>query len=59
MQFEEKKVLEGLSLKVEPQERLVIMGQSGGGKSTMSIQVCAYCGGSRNCSIACFTRSAP
>src|SRR5437764_6055399 len=35
MQFEEKKVLEGVSLKVEPQERLVIMGQSGGGKSTI------------------------
>ena len=27
MQFEEKKVLDGFSLKVEPQERLVIMGQ--------------------------------
>jgi phospholipid/cholesterol/gamma-HCH transport system ATP-binding protein len=35
MQFEEKKVLAGLSLKVEPQERLVIMGQSGSGKSTI------------------------
>jgi len=35
MQFEEKKVLEGVSLKVEPQERLVIMGQSGSGKSTI------------------------
>jgi phospholipid/cholesterol/gamma-HCH transport system ATP-binding protein len=35
MQFEEKKVLDGLSLKVEPRERLVIMGQSGGGKSTI------------------------
>src|SRR6059036_3953368 len=35
MQFEEKKVLDDLSLKVEPQERLVIMGQSGGGKSTI------------------------
>jgi phospholipid/cholesterol/gamma-HCH transport system ATP-binding protein len=35
MQFEEKKVLDGLSLKVEPQERLVIMGQSGSGKSTI------------------------
>ncbi|HEY4258075.1 MAG: ABC transporter ATP-binding protein [Candidatus Udaeobacter sp.] len=35
MQFEEKKVLDGLSLKVEPQERLVIMGQSGSGKSTV------------------------
>ena len=35
MQFEEKKVLDSLSLKVEPQERLVIMGQSGSGKSTI------------------------
>ena len=31
MQFEEKKVLDGFSLKVEPQERLIIMGQSGSG----------------------------
>src|SRR5262249_39347128 len=36
MQFEdEKKVLDGFSLGVEPQERLVIMGQSGSGKSTI------------------------
>ncbi|HEY6206300.1 MAG TPA: ATP-binding cassette domain-containing protein [Chthoniobacterales bacterium] len=35
MQFEDKKVLDGVSLKVEPQERLVIMGQSGSGKSTI------------------------
>jgi phospholipid/cholesterol/gamma-HCH transport system ATP-binding protein len=35
MQFEEKKELEGVSLKVESQERLVIMGQSGSGKSTI------------------------
>ena len=35
MQFEEKKVLDGVSLKVEPLERLVIMGQSGSGKSTI------------------------
>jgi phospholipid/cholesterol/gamma-HCH transport system ATP-binding protein len=35
MQFEEKKVLDGLSIKVEPEERLVIMGQSGSGKSTI------------------------
>jgi len=35
MQFEEKKVLEDFSLKVEPRERLVIMGQSGSGKSTI------------------------
>jgi phospholipid/cholesterol/gamma-HCH transport system ATP-binding protein len=35
MQFEGKKVLEGFSLKVEPRERLVIMGQTGSGKSTI------------------------
>jgi len=35
MQFEEKKVLDGLSLIVRPQDRLVIMGQSGSGKSTI------------------------
>ena len=35
MQFEEKQVLEGFSLKVEPRERLVIMGQTGSGKSTI------------------------
>ena len=35
MQFEEKKVLDGFSLKVEPEERLVIMGQTGSGKSTI------------------------
>src|SRR5205085_11764077 len=35
MQFEEKKVLEGVSLNVQPQDRLVIMGQSGSGKSTI------------------------
>jgi phospholipid/cholesterol/gamma-HCH transport system ATP-binding protein len=34
-QFEEKKVLDGVSLQVCPQERLVIMGQSGSGKSTI------------------------
>ena len=37
MQFEEKNVLEGVSLDVQPQERLVIMGQSGSGK----IRFCA------------------
>ena len=35
MQFEQKNVLEGVSLDVQPQERLVIMGQSGSGKSTI------------------------
>ncbi len=35
MQFEEKKVLDGFSLAVEPEDRLVIMGQSGSGKSTI------------------------
>jgi phospholipid/cholesterol/gamma-HCH transport system ATP-binding protein len=35
MQFEEKKVLDDLFLKVHPQDRLVIMGQSGSGKSTI------------------------
>jgi len=35
LQFEEKKVLEGVSLIVEPLDRLVIMGQSGSGKSTI------------------------
>ena len=35
MQFADKKVLDGLLLKVEPQERLVVMGQSGSGKSTI------------------------
>jgi len=34
-EFEEKKVLDGVSLVVEPGERLVIMGQSGSGKSTV------------------------
>ena len=35
MQFEDKKVLDGVSLNVQPQERLVVMGQSGSGKSTI------------------------
>jgi phospholipid/cholesterol/gamma-HCH transport system ATP-binding protein len=34
-QFEEKKVLDGVTLQVNPQERLVVMGQSGSGKSTI------------------------
>ena len=35
MQFEEKKVLDGVSLQINPLDRLVIMGQSGSGKSTI------------------------
>ena len=35
LQFAEKKVLDGVSLTVQPLERLVIMGQSGSGKSTI------------------------
>jgi ABC-type transporter Mla maintaining outer membrane lipid asymmetry ATPase subunit MlaF len=34
-EFEEKKVLDGVSLQVDPLERFVIMGQSGSGKSTI------------------------
>ena len=37
--FEAKKVLDGVSLKVDPLERLVIMGQSGSGKSTILRQI--------------------
>jgi phospholipid/cholesterol/gamma-HCH transport system ATP-binding protein len=35
LQFEDKKVLDGVSLQVEPLDRLVVMGQSGSGKSTI------------------------
>jgi phospholipid/cholesterol/gamma-HCH transport system ATP-binding protein len=35
LQFEEKKVLNGVSFAVDPLQRLVIMGQSGSGKSTI------------------------
>jgi len=35
MQFADKKVLDGFSLTVNPEDRLVIMGQSGSGKSTI------------------------
>ncbi len=35
LSFGEKTVLDGISLAVRPQERLVVMGQSGGGKSTL------------------------
>ena len=35
LQFEDKLVLDDLSLKIQPQDRLVILGQSGAGKSTI------------------------
>jgi len=35
MHFEDKKVLDDVSLQVQPQDRLVVMGQSGSGKSTL------------------------
>jgi phospholipid/cholesterol/gamma-HCH transport system ATP-binding protein len=35
LRFEEKEVLRGVSLEVEPLDRVVIMGQSGSGKSTI------------------------
>ena len=35
LQFEDKLVLNDLSLKIQPQDRLVILGQSGAGKSTI------------------------
>jgi phospholipid/cholesterol/gamma-HCH transport system ATP-binding protein len=35
IQFEDKKVLEGMSLDVNPCDRLVVLGQSGSGKSTI------------------------
>ena len=35
LDFPEKRVLDGVSLKVEPLDRLVVMGQSGSGKSTI------------------------
>ncbi len=35
LKFDQKAVLNGVSLEVEPQDRLVIMGQSGSGKSTI------------------------
>jgi len=35
LRFDEKKVLDGVSLQVEPLDRLVVMGQSGSGKSTI------------------------
>src|SRR5437762_3800309 len=35
LRFDEKSVLDGVSLRVEPLDRLVVMGQSGSGKSTI------------------------
>jgi phospholipid/cholesterol/gamma-HCH transport system ATP-binding protein len=35
LQFEDKKVLDGVSFEIGPSQRLVIMGQSGSGKSTI------------------------
>ena len=35
LSFEDKKVLDGVSLEIEPLDRLVVMGQSGSGKSTI------------------------
>jgi len=35
LSFDEKQVLDGVSLEVRPKDRLVIMGQSGSGKSTI------------------------
>src|SRR3954470_3300272 len=35
LNFDEKQVLDGVSLRVEPLDRLVVMGQSGSGKSTI------------------------
>src|SRR3954464_8218160 len=35
LSFDEKQVLDGVSLRVEPLDRLVVMGQSGSGKSTI------------------------
>ena len=35
LQFDDKRVLDGVSLEVEPLDRLVVMGQSGSGKSTI------------------------
>jgi phospholipid/cholesterol/gamma-HCH transport system ATP-binding protein len=35
LRFDEKLVLDGVSLRVEPLDRLVVMGQSGSGKSTI------------------------
>jgi phospholipid/cholesterol/gamma-HCH transport system ATP-binding protein len=35
LRFGDKAVLDGINLKIFPQDRLVVLGQSGGGKSTM------------------------
>ncbi len=35
LRFDQNTILNGISLQVQPQERVVVMGQSGGGKSTL------------------------
>src|ERR1700758_5505948 len=35
LRFADKAVLDGINLKIFPRDRLVVLGQSGGGKSTM------------------------
>src|SRR5260370_25651463 len=35
VRFADKAVLDGIDLKIFPRDRLVVLGQSGGGKSTM------------------------
>ena len=35
LSFDKRTILQGVNLQVQPQERIVIMGQSGGGKSTL------------------------
>jgi phospholipid/cholesterol/gamma-HCH transport system ATP-binding protein len=47
LSFDEKKVLDGVSLEVEPLDRFVIMGQSGSGKSTILRMILGILGPSR------------
>jgi phospholipid/cholesterol/gamma-HCH transport system ATP-binding protein len=47
LSFDEKNVLEGVSLEVEPLDRFVIMGQSGSGKSTILRMILGILGPSR------------
>jgi len=35
LSFDEKEILAGINLRIQPRERLVVIGQSGGGKSTL------------------------